>query len=946
MGVKGIVVGRNTKPAATYSVASNSYSPNEGDTITFTITTTNVADGTTIYWWIREGSISAADFVENTNNGSVTISDNSASFTLTLKNDFVTEGSETFAIGIGLSSYGTLLAYSSTVTVGDTSLTIPAGNQGILSYGSLTFTGEASMFYADSNTFATGTADAVPNTSGNGDFTFEAWVWVDGQHTTAEIFSLGPYSGADTPEGSRFTPVLTLSMYNGAVTLRAQGGDADWVITGTWPAFDEWIWVAVSRVNGNVRLFLNGYKTGATQASAANYNDGRLYLGGESNLKSQYALYGYMTDIRYSVGTGLGLYGEDITYFHPVEALPIITGTKLKLTVASSGSRIANSQSITMVETGSAHSFSSKYPLLVPYLWFNGTNSSAGVTTGIWADLGSSGKHAVLYNSPPFVSSENGGFIRFNALNSQYAQGPYLGSVDFFTINMWVRINSWPPSSGGGYGCFFTDIYTGHYVCGTIGHNVNGNGYGSIRAGFFSDSQWNLSGAGITPTIGTWQMLTLTVGDNNDGNRAVKFYLNGTLVDSSYQNHATNSDAVGYRLARKWDSDDYLSIDIGSIQYFKYGLPASSVTTIWNLTNNTYNRTRSYNWPASNSQYLIISGAPITWNMGSTWTIQWWSHAAQSSNLGAMSVLCQESGSGISIVYYNGSISIGGDYVNRYIEPTPNVWTHVAIVNNAGTVKVYYNGVEQINQGTGGDYVLGNGTDPLYIGKRGTIGDQYFYGELTGIRIQPYALYTAPFNPFSEIGGYHINDILSLWPTDQQPTLDLRGHTVTAYNYLGLNAYIPSITPLEAVQAGGNPITSGYFAVGAANVRVQSSNFNGTRGSFIEVNGVQIASSVEIGVGNLMTTGHTVAIINPVTGTANVTTYDTYNGSTSSMVSDLNNVDPTSIVAIASYDATRKDTNLNTALAQFGSNRTDTWTQSRVSHYFVGIIRDTTLGYY
>lgn len=949
MGVKGIMVGRNTKPAATYSIASNSYSPNEGDTITITITTTNVSDGTTLWWYIQGSGTTSDDFVGGVTNDSISIYSNSATFNITLKNDILTEGSETFVVYLALSNFGSTIANTPTITINDTSLTLPAGNVGVLSYGSLTFTGEASMFYADSNTFATGTADAVPNTSGNGDFTFEAWVWVDGQHTTAEIFSLGPYSGADTPEGNRSTPALTMFMDSGAVTLRSGGtarNGTGWDISGTWPAFDEWIWVAVSRVNGNVRLFLNGYKTGLTKVSTENYDDGRLYLGGESNLKSQYALYGYMTDIRYSVGTGLGLYGEDITYFHPVEALPVITGTKLKLTVASSGSRIANSQSITMVETGSAHSFSSKYPLLVPYLWLNGTNSSANVAVGVWADQGTSGKHATLYGNPPYVSSQDGGFLRFDAQNSQYAQGPYLGSVDFYTINMWVRINSWPPSSGQGYGCLFTDVFNSSAISGCIGHNLSGS-YGHIQAGWYVSSAWRLSGAGFIPTVGTWQMITLSVGDNNDGNRSVKLYLNGTIVDSTFINQPTNSDAVGYRLARRWDGTDYLTVDIGSMQYFKYGLPASSVSLIYGLTNGTYNKTRSFNFIASNHQYLGIDGTTSNWNLSGTWTIQWWSKASTASTPSVIyTVMSQNpSSTNIDIFYYNGILYLGNDNSTTIPEPTPNVWTHVAVVNNSGTTTVYYNGVPQT--GYSGNYQPTNGTDPLYIGRRGNNDFQYFDGQLAGIRIQPYALHTAAFNPFAEIGGYHINDTLSLWPTDQQPTLDMRGHTVTANNYLGLNAYIPSITPLEAVQAGGNPITSGYFAVGAANVRVQSSNFDGTRGSFIEVNGVKVASSAEYGVGNLMTTGHTVAIINPVTGTANVTTYDTYDGSTASMVSDLNNnVDPTSIVAIASWDATRKDTNLNTALAQFGSSRTDTWTQSRVSHYFIGIKRDTSAGYY
>ena len=103
-----------------YSAAPNVNSVNEGGTVTWTVTTTLVADSTTLYY---DTNLDDADFSGSTENGSFTINSNSGSFSVTLANDVATEGAESLNVRLYSDSARTnRLATSSNVTVNDTSL--------------------------------------------------------------------------------------------------------------------------------------------------------------------------------------------------------------------------------------------------------------------------------------------------------------------------------------------------------------------------------------------------------------------------------------------------------------------------------------------------------------------------------------------------------------------------------------------------------------------------------------------------------------------------------------------------------------------------------------------------------------------------------------------------------------------------------------------------------
>jgi hypothetical protein len=106
----------STTPAATYSVANAS--TNEGSSATANVTTTNVANGTTLYW-----TVNATTADVSTASGSFTISANAGSFTIPAIADSTTEGAEYYTISVRTGSTAGTVVATSTLTINDTSTT-------------------------------------------------------------------------------------------------------------------------------------------------------------------------------------------------------------------------------------------------------------------------------------------------------------------------------------------------------------------------------------------------------------------------------------------------------------------------------------------------------------------------------------------------------------------------------------------------------------------------------------------------------------------------------------------------------------------------------------------------------------------------------------------------------------------------------------------------------
>ena len=163
------------------------------------------------------------------------------------------------------------------------------------------------------------------------------------------------------------------------------------------------------------------------------------------------------------------------------------------------------------------------------------------------------------------------------------------------------------------------------------------------------------------------------------------------------------------------------------------------------------------------------SGIPTSlanWSTGSGgWNQGYYSNLATTGGTGTgLTVDVAANGDGyINIsaitIHTTGSGYTDGDVItiaNEYnitgtftITVTPSLWTHVAVVNTAGTTKIYYNGVEQTltNDSVMRTAAYTNNYMPLYIGRLGGGYGGYFDGKITGIRITDQAQYSSNFTP-------------------------------------------------------------------------------------------------------------------------------------------------------------------------------------------------------
>ena len=103
-----IKINDTSQSSVTYSLSSSSTTVNEGSTATFTLTTTNVASGTSVPYSLS--GISAADVSGGSLSGNAVVNSSGvATISVTLLNDSLTEGSETLTVTAGGANASTII---------------------------------------------------------------------------------------------------------------------------------------------------------------------------------------------------------------------------------------------------------------------------------------------------------------------------------------------------------------------------------------------------------------------------------------------------------------------------------------------------------------------------------------------------------------------------------------------------------------------------------------------------------------------------------------------------------------------------------------------------------------------------------------------------------------------------------------------------------------------
>ena len=117
----------------TINVTESATTVDEGGSVTFTISGSNIPDGTYYYTiYEEEGFITSSDFNPESLNGSFSVSNNNGSFNIILANDLTSEGVDKFKVEIRLGSIsGTVIAESSIITINDTSKGVGSTGNGL-----------------------------------------------------------------------------------------------------------------------------------------------------------------------------------------------------------------------------------------------------------------------------------------------------------------------------------------------------------------------------------------------------------------------------------------------------------------------------------------------------------------------------------------------------------------------------------------------------------------------------------------------------------------------------------------------------------------------------------------------------------------------------------------------------------------------------------------------
>lgn len=204
----GTIVGTTTVQVADTSVPNYAVSPSastitEGGSVTFTITTQGVSDGTTVYWTIA-GTVDAADISGGAVSGSTTINSNTASVTITTTagNDY--EGSENLTFQVRTGSISGLVAASSVVSVVDAAPTYSVS--------------PSAASFAEGET-VTWTVTCTNVQSGT------VLYWTNSGTATSDDFTGGAVSGSFTVTNNVGTVALTAALnaaYEGAETVVIQ----------------------------------------------------------------------------------------------------------------------------------------------------------------------------------------------------------------------------------------------------------------------------------------------------------------------------------------------------------------------------------------------------------------------------------------------------------------------------------------------------------------------------------------------------------------------------------------------------------------------------------------------------------------------------------------------------------------------------------------------------
>jgi hypothetical protein len=438
---------------------------------------------------------------------------------------------------------------------------------------------------------------------------------------------------------------------------------------------------------------------------------------------------------------------------------------------STSGTILASSGSITINDTSFA--IGGQYV-------FDGTPTD-------WATTNAT---ATTYEAFTYPNESSGSLHTLTG--SQYLMSGNIGNNTVLNINLWfyptannliIMGEMGQPSENSTWHYSMLDIDNTNHLRGRLWQFVGATSTGTVTLNAWNHAYlyYNSVTSSVGLSLNNETAVTINTGARQLSDTS-ETYLGIGILDS--QNMSSNT-----RYQGKFDTPVINTTLVGSNYTGTKAKYLPSFSLVFNQPQGDY----------------LSTPASADWNLGNTWTMEFWirsnNNSASNINIpGGQWGLINQGG------WYGGMpddncilVGMAGGYLTinqsanddiQFTEPTTQLWTHVAIVNNGGgsAQKVYYNGVEQVK--VSGNYTTNgktNTTADLYIGR---LSNQYagygshFDGKMALIRISNTAKYSASFTP-----------------------------TVTYGVEADTKLFLNSITPLTDASASTHTITNNGTAV-------------------------------------------------------------------------------------------------------------------------------------
>jgi hypothetical protein len=560
----------------TYAIGRSVSSVNEGSSVTFTLSTTNIANGTVLPYTIT--GISANDLTSGSLTGNFTVSNNLATVTITASADLLTEGAETAILSLDSISP----TVSASIIINDTSTDIAAYTTSLLLNANGTDYSQNNTFLdSSSNNFTItrngnttqgsfspysvnggsayfdGTDDYLsvqPNQQnmviGTKSFTIEGWVYLDDTAyqqrnwyvNLTQSYQPGDY-GIRIGINSSGQPQVRMQQHSG-YTLLLQSLSSI--------AFKTWTHWAVSRSASVVSLYINGDRAATSSAPAAGMalNAKELPLigsGWRNDSPTLYPWLGYISDVRLVINSAV--YNPTAsTITVPTSPLTNITNTALLCNFTNAG-LIDSARKINLDTLRNARIRANQSKFGGSSIYFDG-NKSYLLATDSKLPFGTSNFTIETW----LRTSVNGGF----------------GIAD-------SSDTSWPPPDGS---ILTSSVDSGMWFWGSSVHGDPWSGYW-YSLDFGQHTVGNIVSYTWTPLSNTWYHVAVS-----HSNGTYRLFVNGSKVGETTTtvrnfNSAVNKLIIGGASTFYWFSghmDDFRVIKDHALYTSNFTPPASELT--------------------------------------------------------------------------------------------------------------------------------------------------------------------------------------------------------------------------------------------------------------------------------------------------------------------------------------------------------------------------------